>query len=47
MLRRNSLANPKFSRTLAEVIEEAKASDGASKGQGNLLYTVAGKVRDG
>lgn len=43
-LYRNALRNPKFSRTLAEAIQEAGAADGTVKSKGNLIYTVATKV---
>lgn len=36
--------NPKFRKSLVELIEEAGAKDGLPKSKGNLLYYVAGKV---
>jgi hypothetical protein len=38
--------NPKFRKNLADVIKEAGVpSDGLPKAKGNLLYYLAGKVR--
>lgn len=43
--RRNTVKNAKFCKALLEVIEEANAAAGVPKAKGNLLYTIAGKVR--
>jgi hypothetical protein len=45
--KRESLTNVKFIQTLLDVIGEAGADGGCPRTQGNLLYTVAIKVRDG
>lgn len=42
--RRNASVNPKFRKSLLELIDEAGAKDGLPKTKGNLLYYVAGKV---
>lgn len=45
--RRNASVNPKFRKTLLDMMEEAGVSGGAGleKGKGNLVYYCAGKVR--
>mmetsp|Transcript_9586 Transcript_9586/g.20421 ORF Transcript_9586/g.20421 Transcript_9586/m.20421 type:complete len:801 (+) Transcript_9586:112-2514(+) len=40
---KNALKNPKFCKTLVEIVHEAKAASGCPKAKGNLLYTVASK----
>ena len=41
---RNSLKSPKFRQALVDIIRAAGAGNGAPKGQGALLYQLAGKV---
>ncbi|GFR51525.1 hypothetical protein Agub_g13941 [Astrephomene gubernaculifera] len=40
---KNATKNPKFAKTLEEVIHEAGAASGCPKAKGNLLYAVASK----
>eukprot|EP00198_Chlamydomonas_reinhardtii_P009713 XP_001699050.1 predicted protein [Chlamydomonas reinhardtii] len=40
---KNATKNPKFMKTLEEVVHEAGAASGCPKAKGNLLYTVASK----
>jgi hypothetical protein len=43
--RRQSLRNPKFTQTLLDTVKEAGVVEGCPKAKGNLIYTVASKVR--
>jgi hypothetical protein len=45
--RRQSLRNPKFTQALLDTVKEAGVVEGCPKAKGNLIYTVASKVRGG